>query len=59
MKRFANKMKDRLQQQFNQQYQDYTEPSKEGKVTIEKTESSIKTKSTDLGEYVEFEEVDE
>ena len=57
MKRFANKMKDRFQQQFNQQYQDYNEPSQEGKVTIEKTESSIKTKSTDLGEYVEFDNI--
>ena len=50
-------MQDRFQQQFNQQYQ--SPQPEEGKVTIEKTNTSTKTKSDDLGEYVDFEEVDE
>ena len=59
MKRFANKMQDRFQQ-FNQQYQNQQKPpQKEGKVTIEKTNDSTKTKSDNIGEYGEFEEVDE
>jgi hypothetical protein len=57
LKRFANKMQDRFQGQFNQQYQ--SPQPEEGKVTIEKTNTSTKTKSDDLGEYVDFEEVDE
>ena len=60
MKRFANKMKDRFQQQFNQQYQNQGPPKQEeGKVTIEKTNTSIKTKSDNVGDYVDFEEIDE
>ena len=60
MKRFANKMQDRFQQQFNQQHQNQQKPpQKEGKVTIEKTNNSTKTKSDNIGEYVDFEEVDE
>ena len=50
-------MQDRFQQQFNQQYQ--SPPQEEGKVTIEKTKLSTKTKSDTLGDYVDFEEVDE
>ena len=58
LKRFATKMQDRFGQQFNQQNQ---KPHKEqeGKVTLEKTKSSIKTKSDNLGDYVDFEEVEE
>ena len=53
-------MQDRFGQQFNQQNQNQ-EPSKqqEGKVTLEKTKSSKKTKSDNLGDYVDFEEVEE
>ncbi len=60
IKRFANKMQDRFQQQFNQQYQNQQSPSqKEGEVTIEKKHASIKTKSENIGEYVDFEELEE
>ena len=57
LKRFTKKMQDRFQQQFNQQYQ--SPQPEEGKVTIEKTNTSTKTKSDDIGDYVDFEEVDE
>ena len=60
MRRFANKMQDRFNQQSNQQYQNQQKkPQEEGKVTLEKTNNSIKTKSDNVGEYVDFEEVDE
>ncbi len=60
MKRFVNKMQDRFQGQFHQQYQDTQKPpQEEGRVTIEKTNTSTQTKSDNVGEYVDFEEVDE
>ena len=56
MKRFANKMEDRFQGQ-------YEHPKKpvqpEGKVTLEKTKPSTQTKSDGVGDYVDFEEVEE
>jgi hypothetical protein len=56
MKRFAKKMQDR----FNQQSQNQQKPSQEeGKVTIKKANNSAKIKSDNVGEYVDFEEVDE
>jgi hypothetical protein len=56
MKRFANKMQER----FNQQYQNPQTPvQEEGKVTLEKTNTSTKTKSDNVGDYVDFEEVEE
>ena len=56
LKRFAKKMQDR----FQQQYQDpQNPPHEEGKVTLEKTNTSTKTKSDDVGDYVDFEEVEE
>jgi len=58
IKRFANKMQDRFQKQFNQQYQDHSQ-NKDGEVTIEKDASINKKTTNDIGEYVDFEEVDE
>jgi hypothetical protein len=55
LKRFATKMQDRFGQQFNQQ----PPKQQEGKVTLEKTKTSTKTKSDNLGDYVDFEEVEE
>jgi hypothetical protein len=60
LKRFATKMQDRFQGQFNQQHQKPQNPSQqEGEVTLEKTKSSLKTKSDNVGDYVDFEEVEE
>ena len=60
LKRFANKMQDRFKGQFNQQHQNpQNPPQQEGKVTLEKTKSSTKTKSDNIGDYVDFEEVEE
>ena len=56
LKRFTKKMQDR----FQQQYQDpQNPPQEEGKVTLEKTNTSTKTKLDDVGDYVDFEEVEE
>ena len=60
LKRFANKMQDRFQQQYGEQHQNTKNPpQEEGKVTLEKTKPSTKTKSDDVGDYVDFEEVEE
>ena len=60
LKRFASKMHDRFGQQFNQQnHNQQPHKQQEGKVTLEKTKTSTKTKSDKLGDYVDFEEVEE
>ena len=56
LQRFANKMQER----FQQQYQNPQNPlQEEGKVTLEKTKPSTQTKSDGVGDYVDFEEVEE
>ena len=60
LKRFTNKMQDRFQGQSNQQYENSQKPVQpEGKVTLEKTKPSTQTKSDGVGDYVDFEEVEE
>ena len=60
LKRFATKMQDRFGQQFNQQNHNQQPPKQqEGKVTLEKTKTSTKNKSDNLGDYVDFEEVED
>ena len=56
LKRFANKMQDRFNQHHQHQQESF---KKEGEVTVEKTNFSRKKKSEVLGEYVDFEEVEE
>ena len=57
IKRFANKMQDKFRQEFNQQYK--SNDSKEGEVTIENKKKSSNSKTDKVGDYVDFEEVDE
>ena len=57
IKRFANKMQDKFRQEFNQQYKN--NDSKEGEVTIENKKKSSNSKTDNVGDYVDFEEVDE
>ncbi len=60
LKYFASKMQDRFEHQFKQKHQNHQRKAQEeGKVTIEKTNISTQSKSKNLGEYVDFEEVDE
>ena len=57
IKRFANKMQDKFRQEFSQQYKN--NDSKEGEVTIENKKKSSNSKTDKVGDYVDFEEVDE
>ena len=57
IKRFANKMQDKFRQEFNQQYKN--KDSKEGELTIENKKKSFNSKTDKVGDYVDFEEVDE
>jgi ribosomal protein S17E len=57
IKRFANKMQDKFRQEFNQQYKN--NDSQEGEVTIENKNKSSNSKTDKVGDYVDFEEVDE
>ena len=53
-------MQDRFKGQFNQQYENPQNPVQpEGKVTLQKTKPSTQTKSDRVGDYVDFEEVEE
>ena len=56
LKRFASKMKDRFQGKFNQQNSPVEE---EGEVSIKTKPKKSKTDTNDMGEYVDFEEVDD
>ena len=56
IKRFANKMQDKFRQEFDQQYKN---DSKEGEITIENKKKSSNSKTDKVGDYVDFEEVDE
>ena len=56
LKRFASKMKDRFQGQFNQENSPVEE---EGEVSIKTKPKKSKTDTNDMGEYVDFEEVDD
>lgn len=57
IKLFANKMQDKFRQEFNQQYKN--NDLKEGEVTIENKKKSSNSKTDKVGDYVDFEEVDE
>ena len=49
-------MQDKFRQEFDQQYKN---DSKEGEITIENKKKSSNSKTDKVGDYVDFEEVDE
>ncbi len=55
LKKVASKMQERAQQ-YNQQQKSTT--VKEGETVIDKKPNSSKNSSNDVGEYVDFEEID-
>tara|TARA_B100001142_G_scaffold209864_1_gene208008 strand:+ start:1559 stop:1738 length:180 start_codon:yes stop_codon:yes gene_type:complete len=59
MKHLFRKMQERFKHQFNHQYPNAQASAQEGKVTIKKTKSSGQAKSSNVGDYVDFEEVEE
>ena len=54
---FAKKMQGKFNDQFNQKYENTRK--KEGEVTIEGKNKSSQSKDHNVGDYVDFEEVDE
>ena len=56
LKRYINKKKSQFNQQFNQQD---SPVEKEGKVSIKTKPKKSKDDTNDMGEYVDFEEVDD
>ena len=57
LKRYINKKQSQFNQQFNQQQN--TNVEEEGKVTIKTKPKKSKSETSDIGDYVDFEEVDE
>ena len=58
--RFMNKIQERFRNQYNYQYDNpKTSNQDEGEVTIEKNNNSTKTKSDNIGDYIDFEEVED
>jgi len=57
IKMFANKINSRFNQKFNSK--DQNSSANEGDVTIERKNNSSGKKSDNLGEYIDFEEIDE
>tara|TARA_Y100000385_G_C13081234_1_gene634032 strand:- start:2277 stop:2474 length:198 start_codon:yes stop_codon:yes gene_type:complete len=57
IKRFANKMQDKFNKEFNQQNK--KNDFKQGEVTIETKKKSSNSKTDKIGDYVDYEEVDE
>ena len=57
MKRMAQKMQQQAQQQYGQQRQQ-TSKAREGETVIDRKPSSTKQSNDDVGEYVDFEEID-
>ena len=53
---FAKKMHQKFNDQFNDQFKNQ---SKEGEVTIEGKNKKTNSKNHDVGDYVEYEEVEE
>ena len=56
LKRYINKKQSQFNQQFNQQDSPVEE---EGEVSIKTKPKKSKTDTDDMGEYVDFEEVDD
>lgn len=58
MRFVAKKAEKRFGQQFNQYQKPQQPPQKEGEISVDKTPKQNKTSNKDLGEYVDYEEID-
>ena len=58
MRFVAKKAEQRFGQQFNQQKSQQESQQKEGEISIDKTPQQSKTSNKDVGEYVDYEEID-
>ncbi|TDN87878.1 hypothetical protein DET49_1104 [Salegentibacter sp. 24] len=57
LKYFLRKLGKRFEQQFRQQ-QNSGSPKKEGKVSIDKKPNGGRTSNKNVGEYIDYEEID-
>ena len=58
MRFVAKKAEQRFGQQFNQHKSQQEPQQKEGEISIEKTPKQSKASNKDVGEYVDYEEID-
>ena len=58
MRFVAKKAEKRFGQQFNQHQKPQQPPQKEGEITVDKAPKQNKTSYKDVGEYVDYEEID-
>ena len=58
MRFVARKAEQRFGQQFNQQQKQQKPSEKEGEISIDKTPQQSKSSNKDVGEYVDYEEID-
>ena len=58
MRFVAKKAEQRFGQQFNQQQKQQKPSEKEGEISIDKTPQQSKSSNKDVGEYVDYEEID-
>ena len=58
MRFVAKKAEQRFGQQFNQHQKPQQPTQKEGEITVDKTPKQNKTSNKDVGEYVDYEEID-
>lgn len=58
MRYVAKKAEQRFGQQFNQTQQKQQTDQKEGEISIDKVPQQPKSSNKDIGEYVDYEEID-
>ena len=58
IKKAANKMQDKFEREF-MNHQNTNQQSEEGSVTIQDSRDKKKSNSKDVGDYIEFEEIEE
>lgn len=58
MRYVAKKTQQKFGQQFNQQQAHQQKKQKEGEISIDKAPKQNKTSNKDVGEYVDYEEID-
>jgi Domain of unknown function (DUF4834) len=58
MRYVAKKAQQKFGQQFNQHQKPAPKPKKDGEISIDKMPNKDKTSNKDVGEYVDYEEID-
>tara|TARA_B100000287_G_C20364801_1_gene675308 strand:- start:423 stop:683 length:261 start_codon:yes stop_codon:yes gene_type:complete len=58
IKKMANKMQDRFNRKF-MNHQNTCQEAEEGTITIQNSKAKNKSNSKDIGDYIDFEEIEE